>query len=300
MRVAVVGAGFAGIATCFEALKAGLSVTLFDQGGGASRISPGFLHPFVGKQAIPDWENYHASYHLLEVAGQAKCCGLFRLFNHPIEREGAIWWGREEIEAHLPTCTAQGGLYIPDGLRIDAKRYLDTLLKICIDKGMKIENTQVEGAHLLSQFDWVFLCTGAGAAAFKHLKITPIKGQILRLAWPQAIPPPQIPIIGAKYLVMEGDTCLVGATYEREFADPEPDIAVAKALILPYIEALYPALKGAEVLQCLAGVRASAPGHYPPIICELEPRLWVLTGLGSRGLLLHARCAQELVRKCHL
>ena len=55
MRIAIVGAGLAGLALCSILSKvAGVEVVLFDAKGigkGASGVSTGLLHPFPGKHA---------------------------------------------------------------------------------------------------------------------------------------------------------------------------------------------------------------------------------------------------------
>ena len=37
-----------------------------------------------------------------------------------------------------------------------------------------------------------------------------------------------------------------------------------------------------------AGIRVKNPAHYFPILERIDPKTWVVTALGSRGLLYHA------------
>ena len=56
MRVAVVGAGLAGLGVTYFLLKRGYLVTLFDErgvGGGASGIPIGLCHPYLGRSGKP-------------------------------------------------------------------------------------------------------------------------------------------------------------------------------------------------------------------------------------------------------
>ena len=48
------------------------------------------------------------------------------------------------------------------------------------------------------------------------------------------------------------------------------------------------------VLGAKAGVRVTNPAHYFPIVEKLDERSWVVTALGSRGLLYHAYLAEQL------
>lgn len=43
-----------------------------------------------------------------------------------------------------------------------------------------------------------------------------------------------------------------------------------------------------EVIDCKAALRVVPKGHYFPIAGRVKDNLWVLTGMGSRGLLYHA------------
>ena len=76
MRIAIIGAGFAGLASAYY-LSEYFDVTLFDQkgiGGGASGISSGLLHPYPGEQGRRSWhadEALAAARELLQVAESA-------------------------------------------------------------------------------------------------------------------------------------------------------------------------------------------------------------------------------------
>ena len=75
-KIAVVGAGFAGLSVCHHLLQS-CEVTVFDPlgiGGGASGISTGLLHPFPARLSIRSWlagEGMDASRELLLVAEKA-------------------------------------------------------------------------------------------------------------------------------------------------------------------------------------------------------------------------------------
>ncbi|MFS8563307.1 MAG: hypothetical protein LVR00_02840 [Rhabdochlamydiaceae bacterium] len=47
-----------------------------------------------------------------------------------------------------------------------------------------------------------------------------------------------------------------------------------------------------------AGMRVTNPAHYFPIIEKIDERTWVVTALGSRGLLYHAYLAEQLTKEC--
>ncbi|MFI5334514.1 MAG: FAD-dependent oxidoreductase, partial [Chlamydiales bacterium] len=58
MKVAVIGAGLSGLATCYYLLELGYAVHLFDEkgvGGAASGIACGLLHPYPGEEGKRSW-----------------------------------------------------------------------------------------------------------------------------------------------------------------------------------------------------------------------------------------------------
>ena len=54
MKIAIIGAGFAGLASAKFLIDAGASVTIFDAkgvGGGASSVCCGLMHPYPGLES---------------------------------------------------------------------------------------------------------------------------------------------------------------------------------------------------------------------------------------------------------
>ena len=125
------------------------------------------------------------------------------------------------------------------------------------------------------------------------LKIKPVKGQLLKVEWPDAQLP--FPMNSQAYVVgnPSEQSCIVGATFEKDFLDEKPDVDLALELLKPKIAALYPGLEAHKILGCRAGLRGTTPDRLP-IAKQIGERQWVLAGLGSKGLLYHALYAEEL------
>ena len=120
----------------------------------------------------------------------------------------------------------------------------------------------------------------------------------MELAWPEEIPPLALPVISDLYIIpnRQQPSCFVGATFERNFSNLHPESSVAEAYLRPRAAALVPALKEAKLLSCKAGIRAMTQTHLP-IVTQLNAKTWVLTGLGSKGLLYHAYLACQLAKR---
>lgn len=318
-RIAILGAGFAGLAACWHLLQAfpDAEINLFDPqeiSGRASGLSSGLLHPYSGmhaKRSLYATEGMEASQELLGVASAAlgksviASKGILRL-PMTADQEAAFeqrakqfddieWWSEEECRERIPGITCGPGMYIKRGMRIDAGAYLQGLLSACQQAGARFEKRALDYAEAQKEYEIVILATGAGASSMLNLRIEPVKGQILQLAWPENLPPPPCSLSAKKYLVMIDDnrSCLVGATFEHHYSTTSPTPDTAMKEILPEIGKIYPQLLSAKVLNCFAGLRASSSNHMP-LVQRIEERCWIFTGLGSKGLLYHALYAKNL------
>ncbi len=324
MKIAIVGAGFSGMAVAFHlvnSLKA--SITLFDPagiGGGASGIAAGLLHTYAGLHCKLNYkgkEGYEATIQLLQAAAQSHNqqiffkSGLIRIAvtdlaiteydlcaeSFPDVRKLTP----DEITHLVPGAVHRPGIVIDSALTIYTDAYLQGLWKFCQNKGCCLELTAIHSLQELKSFDLIVISAGAAAVHIRelsHLPLTPIKGQLLELEWPDHLPPPKAPLNSQAYLVMnpDGRSCILGATFERRFTHSKPDLQTAVQDILPKGIAMIPALKDSRILNCRSGIRASTPDHKP-YLKKIGPNCWILTGMGSKGLLYHALYAQKLAKE---
>lgn len=329
MHIAIVGAGFCGLATAwylFQLLPplSISSLTLFDSqgiGGGASGIAAGLLHPYAGAHAKLNRmgkEGMEATLHLIRVASQflnqpvAIEQGILRLaltdqqiedfllcqHKYPADIE---WLSTEQCQQLFPYLTQAPGIWIKQGAIVNSPSYLKGLWQACAQQGAILEAHAIVNWDELKEFDLAIVTTGAAAGPFlppSAPSLSLVKGQVLELEWPSSIPPLPFALNSHAYLIMNAhqSTCLVGATFERDYTTIQPDQERAKAEILPKVVHMLPCLASARVINCYAGLRAVTPNHLP-FIERLDQKRWVLTGMGSKGLLYHALLAKQLVKK---
>lgn len=270
MKIAIIGAGFAGLAAAHY-LKTCGEVTVFSSEPGASAIAAGLLHKFVGMHAKKNLYGDEALELSLDlVAPFAKKTGLLRPAASEIQ---AVWFQKAaknyptEIELVDPQT-----IWIKEAWVVDTAAYLATL---------KTTPRHIADLEELHDFDRVILCTGASAPF-----VTPVRGQLLEVI---GSPLPHCPISGQIYVIPYQERLIVGATYERSPIS-------AEAYLLPRLRALLPTFKLERILAVKSGVRASTPDHLP-LIRQLNPKTWVYAGLGSKGLLYHAYYAKILKEK---
>ena len=309
-QIAVVGAGLAGLGLAWHLLQhSDVSVTLFDPlgpGGGASGISTGLLHPFPAKQSLRSWrasEGMEATRQLLHVAEQAlgrpvaEQTGLLRLMQRKRAEEDpeAIWWEPKQVQELIPDAAALPGLWIPSGITVYSKLYLQGLWKACQSRGARFEKRSVHSLNELASYDRVVLATGYETLRFPecaHLPLEPVKGQALLCRWPKRLP---CSLVSLGHITPTEDPafCQIGSTYEHEFRDLEPTQSAVEEL-KKKVGSWYPPAKEFEVVRINAGVRMSPQEGYRPMVLRLNEKSWTFTGLGSRGLLYHALLGKEL------
>lgn len=328
MKIAVIGAGFCGLAITWHLLHSHFSqakITLFDSKGigkGTSGIAAGLLHPYAGAHAKLNWrgqEGVQATRELLTVASQAlghpvtaQNEGILRLalneeqlfdFQRCAERfpQDVEWLDIALSQQKAPGCAQVPGLWIKKGLTIYSSLYLQGLWKACAQLGAKFEQRRISSLEDLQDFELTILATGAETLQFPELNQLPlslVKGQVLEFSWPRNRAPLSCALNSHVYLVMTESrtSCLVGATYEKGMDKALIDLESAQRELLPKAIALFPPLQGASIMNCYTGMRAVTPQHRP-LIKQLSPTQWVLTGMGSKGLLYHALFAKELVQQ---
>ncbi|HSX11838.1 MAG TPA: FAD-dependent oxidoreductase [Chlamydiales bacterium] len=293
MRAAVVGAGIAGWAVTWHLLQKGCAVTLFDRGGGASAASTGLLHPFPGKEARRSWradEGMRASLALLQAASGSKPvfspCGILRL----AVTEQQKFDFEEDSSSYLSTAISTPAMWIPEGIAVYSRPYLEELAKLC--KNAKIVHQSVSLKDL-DRFDATVLACGADILEFdecKHLPLKRVIGQSLICQWPERLP---FALLASGHITPteNPELCQVGSTYEHT-REPDPKKALE---LIDKCALFYPPAKDFKVVEIRSGVRISPKIGYRPLIAKVDPKTWVFTGLGSRGLLYHALLSKELV-----
>jgi glycine/D-amino acid oxidase-like deaminating enzyme len=337
VKVAVVGAGFAGLSVCWHLLEQGnCSVTLFDPlgiGGGASGVSTGLLYPFTGRLALRTWlgtEGMEAANELLEVAERAlqrtvaARTGVYRIVALPVQRKAYYERSLEDAEAiwipdmrsQIPLAIEAPGLWIPSGITVFSKLYLEGLWLACSQKGAQLEKTNIETLTQLEGYDAIVLCTGSSTLGFAECaslslhntgrskaametSMEPVKGQTLLCHWNEDFP---FSLVGLGHITPteHRGLCTVGSTYEHRFLDLKPT-ELARRELIEKVGSFYPPAHQFEVVSQSVGVRMCPRYGYRPFMEPLNSRLWVFVGLGSRGLLYHGvlgkRLALSVLRK---
>ena len=305
MRIAIIGAGFCGLAVAWHLSQhPNIQITIFDPNGignGASGVAAGLLHPYAGARATRSWrcnEGLAATLKLLKIAERALNQSVhfrtgFLRFPQGLKQEEDFkicsekysdvhWKKNEEVLIDFPYVSSRSPcIYIDSALTIDCKNYLRGLWLACQKKGVLIESVKIGKLSELENYDHVVLAIGAATLAFpelQHLPITPIKGQIITLDWPFSLIPLPYPLSRQAYVLMNPQKreCIVGATFERDFFNEQPDNESASKELLPKNYCTYSRTRKRLYKCCRSGIRASTPDHRP-IIKQINKNHWIIT-----------------------
>ncbi len=290
----------------------------------ASRVAAGVWNPVVVKRFVPAWQAEEA---LLLSANfyrsEEKRLGLSFFYNLPLHKllsnqaemdQMEQQWEKRKLglfcDHNLVTQLPEGLKEFPAALRIRESGYLDVPVfldataqdwqqKGCLSEtDFEYTALQKEGEQWIYAgipYDAVVFCEGIGALANPFLSDLPLikmKGEILKLKLPALLS--EVALNKSLFILPLGrQEYKVGATYQRDAVDDSPTAEAQEELISKLDEIVN--CEGLEVIEHAAGFRPAVKDRRP-LLGEIprHPRLFVLNGLGSRGVMLAPLMAKWL------
>ena len=280
------GTGLAGLATAQLAKRQGHAVQVLSKGPSASMVGAGLLHPFGGTRAKLNRFGLEGMKESLQLIPQSAIVqrGIIRLaiddeLKSNFQATGLPWLSAKEVTDRNPGAPSVPAIFIENGYVIDMKAYLEHL-----SRGLEINTPEKEA-------DITIWAIGAHSDQVKK-----VKGQTLKIKMKDhGI---HETLNSHCYIIPQPEGILVGATFERDAIDWEPNLEQAKQLLFPKLKQMIPQFDESKIesMECAAGVRATTPDHLP-FIKQLDSKNWLITGLGSKGLLYHALYAKQLLQR---
>lgn len=310
------GAGIAGLTAAWHLTRAGHKVVVTDTSGvgsGASGAWWALLNPATGIKATPatDFEMGVTSFETMAVELGVDHApwirkGIVRpAIDKTLEKgfsasaKSLAWpagWVEWKLDVH--GLAGHGALEVHRGYAIDTRLWMTTITEALRKRGVEIRE-QVPDHHKVDS-DVVLHATGADILQdpmWSHLNIHPIKGQLrevrvtgIKRAFPA--------LSSRGYAVQIDDGhWVLGSTYEHEFIDSDPDPAF-DAYILDRFRAMFPQPIEITIIGRWSGIRVGS-GNRAPILAEHpdRPGHFVMTALGSKGLLYSQVLSHKLVRE---
>ena len=239
-----------------------------------------------------------------------------RAYQRSLERQDwpegwCRWISSDEIHQKYDGINCvDGGLWHTTGLTVAIPEFLEAYLSMLQDRGVLYETISdyslsrdgstwnLETDTLLLSAKHAIHATGSaslGSPYWSDLPNEPVKGQLLQMK-PDGDIPFDFALSGNGYISwVHPDQLIIGSTYEHEFTYPEPDENGRKTIMRKFKQIL-PGMGEKVALQHhWSGIRVSTPNRLPVIGAHhTEPRLYLFTGLGSKGLLYSRYTAQHL------
>ncbi len=306
MKAAVVGAGFSGLALAKYFLKRGVEVDLFDGkgiGGGASGVASGLLHPYAGEQVRRSYladESLEEAKELIALAqafSKEPVADFSGVIRKATPEQAKTLLSHKKVYGDIEVLD-ESTFLITSGIAVYSRRYLEGLFAGLQHSGLCFVRQKISSVEELKDYDVYCLAVGAEIKAFvepDRFSLGFIKGQSLVCKSPEGIALKH-GIVGKGYIVpIDDQTVHVGSTYERGLYDEKVDLEKALVDLKPKIRVLLPEWENIEVKECGAGVRVSRRGHYFPLTEKIAEKGYILTAMGSRGLLYHGYASKLLV-----
>lgn len=328
MKVIVIGAGVAGLATGWRLAQRGVRVTVLERGQparAATWAAAGMIAAASGNEEARAPES--------ELAWRSR--ERWPEFAREVEeasgraidfvQDGALAIGGEphgefvsltadEARALSPLLSAElrVALFAPKEARVDNRKLGDALAVafaraggtlVCGEDVTRVEVRASRAVRLRTaattyEADAFVLAAGAWSGTIAGLPpealppVRPVKGEMLALQG--RVDGPVVWGNGV-YLVPRGDRLLIGATLEEAGFDASPTEA-ARAWLLGCAVATMPALAGRPVVEHWAGLRPASPDGLPILGESAVEGLFVATGQYRNGILFAPLVAEILSR----
>ena len=324
--IIIAGAGLAGISSALW-LSKDYKVVLVDSSyPKASAIAAGMVNPFAGRRARPIWHADQALEDLnlfLEHAQASKFYTPSRIlrpansysqaFHYQYAADNypnhCAWLNADVAKESYPYLNAHHGLLVTSGGFVDVPRLLNSALRTLETQGCTVrrgtsiqdwgESKDLAFVEFTSgerlEAHTVLLALGSGYTNFPRLSklnLHPVKGQIIQTSVPCGLELDH-PICGQGYIVPMKNRLTLGTTYERGFIDHQPTAEATKSII-GLTSNMIPAINSCHVVSATAAIRVGVPGQRLPMVGAIGARIWVFTGLGSKGLLYAPHIARNL------
>lgn len=302
MRIAIVGAGLSGlsIATYLLRKNKAIHITIFDKDGigkGASCLAS-LLHPYPGKHGKRSLYAGAALFMARELFKFAEkfadqpfvSSGILRSIYTLEQEQNFISMGKLYGDVH--SCpNGMPFFHISSGFTINTTQYLQSLWRFCKKHNATFICQKIDSLEELINFDHIVLAMGSGIQKFDlidNYSFDFVKGQILYSNIKSICHIPMSCIAKGYIAQVPNSNIHLGSSYEHNFTQTEFSLEKAQENIIEKLITCFPWVKELSISGGHAAIRVCNKRHYFPVFDKISPGLWMMTAMGSRGLLYHA------------
>ena len=322
-KIAIIGAGIAGLSCAYAFAGRGHQVTIYDQSAplaGASGNPLALLNPRLGRieqsaehlvtlawqYAIPHYQKFKA-FHPIQVNQLAlkeddDLLELAEQYPHGVFAEKV---NHSDLETEFPSLKLlQAGTVSPHQLRDQILAHPAIQFQQAEIIELKTEsNVQVIDSkqQCLGEFDHVIVCAALNSKNFAEQfpKLKPNRGQV---SWVnnvnQPLQPEQAYSYGGYCMQLDEQHLILGASFYPHRDDDEVlledhvhNYSLIHSVFPNYAQSLPPV----ETWQGRASVRTQSPDYFP-LLGKIQPdaEIYTFTALGSKGFLFAPLCSEVL------
>ncbi len=290
----------------------------------ASAVAAGLANPFAGQRIRKFWnadQSYQDLLATLELASAQNTYTPTGILRPAISEAQAsefcersvsdpnsvTWLSSGLMQKDYPSVRAPLGAAITTGGVVDTPQMLSAIfntlppngtilsenLASWKDNGSNVTAVLASGTRLSAKT--MILALGAGYTSFPELSclnLHCIKGQVLQTSIPAGISVP-LPVSGFGYIVPLRSRLILGTTYEHSYPNDKPT-PEGMNKILALTRQMIPRVDSATIHRTSAGIRVGVSGTRLPIVGPITKNVWILTGLGSKGLLFGSYIGRNL------
>jgi len=223
------------------------------------------------------------------------------------DHSGIQWLSPCQVKVEHPHIMAPYGAALTAGGILDTPTLLNSIthqLSDCSeviqqnivgwqDGGTYVNVTLDSGTTLKTQK--LILALGAGYRSFReliHLNLHCINGELVYIQPPDGMSL-SMAVSGSGYVVPRNDHLILGTTYEHSQLPSQPTYEGMNK-ILTLTSKMIPQIESCAITGASAGVRVGVPGLRLPMVGPISDSVWILTGLGSKGLLFASHIGRNI------
>ncbi len=230
------------------------------------------------------------------------------------------WYSSDECRNRWTNLNAPFGLiHVTSGFSVSIPAWCQKMIRFSVSKGAEyrpgcrmmdwresatgiyVRYRDAMGEEHVVKTSRLVLAPGADYLRFPALaalRLHPIKGQWVRISRPDTFSPdhPFTPLSGHGYLVDDGQSLMLGSTFEHGYTHLRTTRIDVRKMIQTASN-MVPDITQSAILSSGAAIRVTVPGIRLPMVGPLQPksRVWIISGLGAKGLLMAPLIASELL-----
>ena len=326
----IVGQGIAGTSFAFELIKRNKTFVVVDelQTDSPSRVALGVYNPLILKWFTKAWDidnqleyfyHFYNSFNYFLGSNLFSDIGIYKFLKTPYDQNNWLTKqtsvNRSQYMSPKLFSISNKGLInqkfygiVQSAGRVNVQLLLDLFRQYCIKNNLlidkklnyndlKINSKSIQYEHVKA--DKIIFCQGysvLGNPYFNNLNLNPTKGEVLTIH-SKNLKLKKIIHAGFLFSSINNDYYSIGATYDWTDINKTPTLAAKKKLV----NALNSILKVEyEITNHQASIRPSTFDRRPIIGAHKKfKNLYILNGLGTRGILLAPYLSQCLVNNIY-